>query len=77
MIILNVAKQVTGIVIDGISDVITQREGQTRPVPELGSVIDTEYITELETVDERMLIWIDIKKLMSSSDLGLIEQSIH
>lgn len=77
MIILDAAKQVTGIVINGISDVITLREGQIRPVPELGSVIDTEYITGLGTVDERMLIWIDIKKLMSSSDLGLIEQSIH
>lgn len=77
MVILDVAKQVTGIVINGMSDVITLREGQIRPVLELGSVIDTEYITRLGTVDERMLIWLDIKKLMSSSDLGLIEQSIH
>lgn len=59
---------------DGVSDVITLREG---PAPESGSVIDIEYITGLGTIDERMLILIDIEKLMSGSGLGLIERSIH
>ena len=77
VIILNVAERVTGIVVDRASDVITLREGQIRPAPELGSVIDTEYITGLGTVGKRMLIVIDIEKSMSSSDLGLIERSIH
>jgi purine-binding chemotaxis protein CheW len=48
-----------------------------RPTPGFGSVIDTEYIMGLGTVDERMLILIDIEKLMSSSDMGLIEKSIN
>lgn len=77
VIILNVAGRVMGIVVDGVSDVITLMEGQIRPAPELGSVIDTEYITGLGTVGERMLILIDIEKLMSSSDLGLIERNMN
>ncbi|MDV6346852.1 chemotaxis protein CheW [Nitrosomonas sp. Is35] len=77
MIILNVAGRVMGIKVGGVSDVITLREGQIQPEPELGSVIDTEYITGLGAVDERMLIWIDIEKSMSSSGLGLIKQSIQ
>ena len=48
-----------------------------RPAPGLGAVIDTEYIMGLGTVDERMLILIDIEKMMSSSDMGLIEQSLN
>ncbi|HQV87594.1 MAG TPA: chemotaxis protein CheW, partial [Nitrosomonas sp.] len=48
-----------------------------RPTPEFGSVIDTEYIMGLGTVDERMLILVDIEKLMGSSDMGLIDQSIN
>lgn len=76
VIILNVAGRVMGIVVDGVSDVITLGEEQIRPTPGLGSVIDTEYIMGLGTVDERMLILIDIEKLMGSSDMGLIEQSI-
>ena len=77
VIILNVAGRVMGIVVDGVSDVINLQAEQIRPAPELGSVIDTEYITGLGTVDERMLILIDIEKLMSCSDLGLIAQSVN
>ena len=77
VIILNVAGRVMGIVVDGVSDVISLEAEQMRPAPGLGSVIDTEYIMGLGTVEERMLILIDIEKMMSSSDMGLIEQSIN
>ncbi len=77
VIILNVAGRVMGIVVDGVSDVITLSTEQMRPTPGMGSVIDTEYIMGLGTVDERMLILIDIEKLMMSSHMGLIEHSIN
>ncbi len=77
VIILNVAGRVVGIVVDGVSDVISLETEQMRPAPGLGSVIDTEYIMGLGTVGERMLILIDIEKLISSGDMGLIEQSIN
>lgn len=66
-----------GIVVDGVSDVITLANEQMRQAPGLGSVIDTEYIMSLGTVDERMLILIDIEKLMSRSDMGLIAHNIN
>lgn len=56
---------------------ITLADEQMRQAPSLGSVIDTEYIMGLGTVDERMLILIDIEKLMSRSDMGLIAHSIN
>ncbi len=77
VIILNVAGRVMGIVVDGVSDVISLEADQMRPTPGFGSVIDTEYIMGLGTVDERMLILIDIEKLMGSDDMGLIDQSIN
>ena len=76
-IILNVAGRVMGIVVDGVSDVLTLEAEQMRPTPEFGSVIDTEYIMGLGTVEERMLILIDIEKLMGSSEMGLIDQTIN
>lgn len=77
VIILMVAGRVMGIVVDGVSDVITLADEQMRQAPGLGSVIDTEYIMGLGTVDERMLILIDIEKLMSRSDMGLIARNIN
>ena len=73
VIILNVAKRVMGIVVDGVSDVIALTSDQIKPAPEFNSTMDTQYITGLGTVDERMIIVIDIEKLMTSSDMELVE----
>jgi purine-binding chemotaxis protein CheW len=40
----------------------------------MGSALDTDYIIGLGTLDSRMLILVDIDRLMSSEELGLIEQ---
>ena len=77
VIILNVAGRVMGIVVDGVSDVLSLNMEQMRTTPEFGSVIDTEYIMGLGTVEERMLILIDIEKLMGSTDMGLIDQVVN
>jgi len=77
VIILNVAGRVMGIVVDGVSDVINLGAEQVRPAPEFGAAIDTDYIMGLGTVEERMLILVDIEKLMGSTDMGLIEQAVN
>ena len=77
VIILNVSGRVVGIVVDAVSDVINLGAEQMRPAPEFGTTINAEYIMGLGTVGERMLILMDIEKLMTSSDMGLIEQLAH
>jgi purine-binding chemotaxis protein CheW len=77
VIILNVAHRIVGMVVDGVSDVLTLAPEQIRPAPEFGASLDAEYITGLGTVDQRMLILIDIEKLMTSSDMGLTGQGLH
>jgi purine-binding chemotaxis protein CheW len=74
VIILNIAGRVVGMVVDSVSDVTTLAPGQVRPAPEIGTVFDTDYLIGLGTIDERMLILVDIDKLMSSSEMGLIEK---
>ena len=73
VIILNVANRVVGIVVDGVSDVITLTAEQLKPAPEFSTALDTQYITGLGTVDERMIIVMDIEKLMTSRDMDLVE----
>ena len=76
-IILNVAGRVVGMVVDGVSDVISLDAEQIRPAPDFSSSFDIKYITGLGRVDERMLILVDIEKLMSGSDMALFEQMVH
>jgi len=73
VIILNVAKRVVGIVVDGVSDVIALTAEQIKPAPEFNSSLDMEYITGIGSVDERMIIVVDIEKLMTSRDMDLVE----
>ena len=73
VIILNIGKRVMGIVVDGVSDVIQLNSDTLRPAPEFGSILDTRYILGLGTVDDRMIIVVDIEKLMSSQEMALVE----
>ena len=75
VIILNVAGRIVGMVVDSVSDVIELKPEQIRPAPGFSSSFDTSYITGLGTVDERMLILMDIERLMSASDMALMEQA--
>jgi len=71
VIILNLGDRVVGMVVDGVSDVITLKPEQIKPAPELGPSLDTKYLQGLGTLDNRMLILVDIEKLMTSQDMEL------
>ncbi len=73
VIILNVAGRVVGIVVDGVSDVLTLTGDAIKPAPEFGVSISTEHLTGLGTIDGRMLVLIDIEKLMTSPEMALVE----
>lgn len=73
VIILNIAGRVMGMVVDSVSDVITLSAEQVKAAPEMGTAFNTDYLIGLGTLDERMLILIDIDKLMSSAEMGLME----
>jgi purine-binding chemotaxis protein CheW len=76
VIILNVARRVVGAVVDSVSDVIELSPEQIRPAPEFSSGIDAGYIRGLGTAGDRMLILMDIEKLMTSADMALMDKVV-
>ncbi|RBA23040.1 chemotaxis protein CheW [Herminiimonas fonticola] len=74
VIILNIGGRVMGMVVDSVSDVITLTHEQLKPAPQMGAIVEADYLLGLGTIEERMLILLDIDKLMSSTDMGLIEK---
>ncbi len=75
VIVLNVAKRTVGVVVDGVSDVITLKAPEVKPAPELGGALDTRYLQGLATVGEQMLILLDIEGLMSSRDMAIVDEA--
>jgi purine-binding chemotaxis protein CheW len=73
-IILNINGRIVGMVVDSVSDVTTLTPEQVKPAPEMGTAFSTDYMIGLGTIDERMLILVNIDKLMSSPEMGLMDQ---
>ena len=73
VIILNVLNRIVGVVVDSVSDVLALTDDEIKPPPEFGGGFNSEYLMGLATVAERMLILVDIEKLMSSSELALMD----
>ena len=71
VIILNLRDRVVGIVVDSVSDVMGLSAENIRSAPDVESAIDNGCILGLGSVGERMLILLDIEKLMSNADMGL------
>lgn len=76
VIILNLGRKVVGMVVDGVSDVITFTPSQLRPVPEISSSIRGNHLMAIGSVGDRMLILIDIKKFTDSAEMGLLESTL-
>ncbi len=77
VIVLNVKGRVVGAVVDSVSDVLELGAGTVKPAPEMSTAVDTSFITGIGSINERMLILMDIEALMSSAEMGLINDARH
>jgi purine-binding chemotaxis protein CheW len=60
-----------GVVVDGVSDVVDVNEAEVRPPPELGSRSTTDFIRGLVPVSERMVVLLDIDRLIGGDLVSL------
>ncbi|MCT8505883.1 chemotaxis protein CheW [Chromohalobacter moromii] len=74
VIVVNVADRVVGIVVDGVSDVMTLTSDQIKPAPEFGETLSADYLSGLGSLEDRMLVIVDIEKLLTSEEMALVEQ---
>ena len=74
VIVLNIGRRVIGIVVDSVSDVMSLAADAISAAPEF-AMFDTEFLLGLASVEGRMLILLDIERLMSSADMALIDET--
>src|SRR6201986_3384473 len=55
-----------GVVVDGVSDVVDVNNAEVKPAPELGSGSATDYIRGLVPVSARMIVLLDIDRLIAT-----------
>ncbi len=76
VIILNLHQRIVGIVVDSVSDVMGLVAEQMRSAPDIESIIDSGAIIGLGSLGDRMLILLDIEKLMSGVEMGLVADAL-
>ncbi|NWO56777.1 chemotaxis protein CheW [Chromohalobacter salexigens] len=74
VIVVNVSDRIVGIVVDGVSDVMTLSSDQIKPAPEFGVTLSADFLSGLGSLEDRMLVIVDIEKLLTSEEMALVEQ---
>jgi len=64
--------RIMGIVVDAVSEVYNISEDALKQAPDFGQAISTDFVMGLGTVDDKMIIVLDIDHLLNSSVLKAI-----
>ena len=75
VIVVNGADRIVGIVVDGVSDVMTLTPDQIKPAPEFGVTLSSDFLSGLGSLDDRMLVLVDIDKLLTSEEMALVDST--
>ena len=72
VVVLRIAGRTIGAVVDAVSDVVRLAHADVKPAPELGGVVDASFLAGVATQGGRMILLMDIEKLLSSGELNLL-----
>lgn len=64
-----------GLVVDAVAETYSIPAEEIRSAPNMGGGIDPAYIEGLATIDDKMVIFLDIDFLMNSGDLSVDESA--
>jgi len=66
--------RIMGIVVDAVSDVYDVPQEEMKSPPDFGNVVNTEFIRGLATVEEKMIIILDIDHLLSGDEMIMTDK---
>jgi purine-binding chemotaxis protein CheW len=76
VIVLSILGRVVGAVVDSVSDVTQLATSSIQPAPDMSAVVDIRFIQGIASVGERMLILMDIERLLSSNELSVLDSAL-
>lgn len=68
--------RIMGIVVDAVSDVYAVPAEELRPAPDFGGHVRVEYVRGLATVDEKMVIVLDIDELLDTREIDMAARPV-
>lgn len=71
---LDDTSRIMGIVVDGVSDVYNVKNDEIHPAPDFGEGVDSSFVKGLTTVDNKMVIILDIDHMLNSAELAKVNK---
>lgn len=68
-------ERIMGVVVDAVSEVYHINEEDLKDAPDLGYAVNMDYMSGMATMDDKMIIVLDIDHLMSLKDIDEMEKS--
>jgi purine-binding chemotaxis protein CheW len=69
IIVVLVSEKLAGLVVDAVSDVLNITPAEVRPAPDLGSQVDTQFISGMASAGEKLVVLLDMDRLLREEDL--------
>ena len=63
IIVVRIGEQLQGVIVDAVNDIVTVRAEDMQPLPDVGSVEAAALLEGLATVDDRMILVLDLDRL--------------
>jgi len=73
IIVVEIGKRVIGFIVDSVNEVLRISSSITEPPPPMVAGIDSEYITAVGKLEDRLLILLDLEKVLSGEELNVLE----
>lgn len=70
VIVLNVCGTVVGMVVDSVNDVVGIPSQELKPAPDFGSAVDTSFLAAIASLQERMVMLVDMERLAQGTALA-------
>ena len=73
IVVTEIGTKRVGMVVDSVSEVLRLPVDQIEPAPEMISGVDTEYIRGVGKIDDRLIILLDLGKIVSGAERRELE----
>jgi len=77
IIVIEVKGRTVGFLVDSVNEVLRISKDVTEPPPELAMGINSEYIKAVGKLEDRLLILIDLEKILSKEDTVQLGQTVE
>lgn len=74
IVVVEVGGKIVGMIVDGVSEVLQVSQKDIEPPPPLGSRVRTDFIEGMAKVGERLMILLDIDKILTSEEKAALDE---